>query len=65
VNAPARTATITVYSELGVVKIITITQEAWSPIAWTYSLTELGATAGRAGVASTGDKVYFTAGGEL
>ncbi|MBE6236417.1 MAG: hypothetical protein E7112_09350, partial [Bacteroidales bacterium] len=34
VNAPARTATITVYSELGVVKIITITQEAWSPIAW-------------------------------
>ena len=65
VNAPARTATITVYSELGVVKIITITQEAWSPIAWTYSLTELGAAAGRAGVASTGDKVYFTAGGEL
>ena len=65
VNAPARTATVTVYSELGVVKIITITQEAWSPIAWSNSLAELGAAAGRAGVAVAGDKVYFTAAGEL
>ena len=65
VNAPARTATVTVYSELGVVKIITITQEAWSPISWSNSLTELGAAAGRAGVAVAGDKVYFTAAGEL
>ena len=65
VNAPARTATVTVYSELGVVSIITITQEAWSPIAWSNSLAELGAAAGRAGVAVAGDKVYFTAAGEL
>ena len=65
VNAPARTATVTVYSELGVVKIVTITQEAWSPITWSYSLAELGAAAGRAGVAVAGDKVYFTAAGEL
>ena len=65
VNAPARTATVTVYSELGVVKIISITQEAWSPISWTNSLTEMGAAAGRVGIAASGDKVYFTAGGEL
>ena len=65
VNAPARTATVTVYSELGVVMIVSITQEAWSPIAWTNSLTELGAGAGRVGVAVAGDKVYFTANGEL
>ena len=65
VNAPARTATVTVYSELGVVKIISITQEAWSPISWTNSLSEMGAAAGRVGVAAVGDKVYFTAGGEL
>lgn len=65
VNAPARTATVTVYSELGVVKIVTVTQEAWSPISWSYSLAELGAAAGRAGVAVAGDKVYFTANGEL
>ena len=65
VNAPARSATVTVYSELGVVMIVTITQEAWSPISWTNSLTELGAGAGRVGVAVAGDKVYFTANGEL
>ena len=65
VKAPARTATVTVYSELGVVMIVTITQEAWSPIVWTNSLTELGAGAGRVGVAVAGDKVYFTANGEL
>ena len=65
VNAPARSATVTVYSELGVVMIVSITQEAWSPISWTNSLSELGATAGRVGVAVSGDKVYFTANGEL
>ena len=65
VNAPARNATVTVYSELGVVMIVSITQEAWSPISWTNSLTELGAGAGRVGVAVAGDKVYFTANGEL
>ena len=65
VNAPARSATVTVYSELGVVMIVSITQEAWSPISWTNSLTELGAGAGRVGVAVAGDKVYFTANGEL
>ena len=65
VNAPARTATLYVYSELGVVKAITITQEAWSPIKWTNSLSEMGAAAGRVAVAVAGDKVYFTAGGEL
>ena len=65
VNAPARTAYITVYSELGVVKTIKVTQEAWSPVQWTYSLSEMGATAGRVGVAVSGDKVYFTVGGEL
>ena len=65
VNAAARTATVTVYSELGVVKVVTITQEAWSPIKWTNSLSEMGAAAGRVGVAALGDKVYFTAGGEL
>ena len=65
VNAPARTATVTVYSELGVVMLVTVTQEAWSPIAWTYSLSELGAAAGRVGVAAAGDKAYFTANGEL
>ena len=65
VNAAARTATVTVYSELGVVKVITITQEAWSPIKWSNSLSEMGAAAGRVAVAAAGDKVYFTAGGEL
>ena len=65
VNAPARTATVTVYSELGVVKVISITQEAWSPITWTNSLSKMGATAGRAAVAAVGAKVYFTVGGEL
>jgi hypothetical protein len=65
VNAPARTATVNVYSELGVVKVISITQEAWSPITWSNSLSKMGATAGRVGIAAVGDKVYFTAGGEL
>ena len=65
VNAPARTATIAVYSELGVVKVITVTQEAWSPVQWSNSLAEMGATAGRVGVAVSGDKVYFTANGEM
>ncbi len=65
VNAPARTAYVTVYSELGVVKMITVTQEAWSPIQWSKSLSEIGAAAGRVGVAVSGDKVYFTAAGEL
>lgn len=63
VNAPARTATVTVYSELGVVRIITITQEAWSPIAWSKSLSELGATAGRVGIGAFGNYVAFTANG--
>ena len=65
VNAPARSASLYVYSELGVVKVITVSQEAWSPIAWSNSLSELGAAAGRAGIAVSGDKVYFTAAGEL
>jgi len=65
VNAAARTATLYVYSELGVVKAITITQGAWSPIQWTNYLTELGATPGRVGVGATGDKVYFSVNGEL
>ena len=65
VNAPARTGYITVYSELGVVKVVSVTQEAWSPIVWSNSLSEMGAAAGRVGVAAVGDKVYFTAGGEL
>ena len=64
VNAPARTAYVTVYSELGVVKTIKVTQEAWSPIAWTKSLSELGAAAGRVGIGAFGDKVVFTANGE-
>lgn len=64
VNAAARTATVTVYSELGVVKMITVTQEAWSPIVWSKSLSELGASAGRVGVGAFGDYVAFTANGE-
>ena len=63
VNAPARTATVTVYSELGVVKIVTITQEAWSPIVWSKSLSELGAAAGRVGIGVFGNYVAFTANG--
>ncbi len=66
VNALERSAQITIYSELGVVKVIEITQEAWTVAAsWTISLSEIGAVAGRAGVAVSGDKVYFTANGEL
>ena len=65
VNAAARTATLYVYSELGVVKTVAITQEAWSPVQWSNSLSVLGAQAGRVGVAVSGDKVYFTANGEL
>ena len=65
VNAPERTAYITVYSELGVVKTIKVTQEAWSPVQWSNSLSEMGAAAGRVGVAAVADKVYFTANGEL
>lgn len=64
VNAPARTATVTVYSELGVVMIVTITQEAWSPIAWSASLSEMGASAGRVGIGVFGDYVAFTSNGE-
>lgn len=64
INAAARTATLYVYSELGVVKAITITQEAWSPIIWSKSLSELGAAAGRVGVGAFGDYVAFTANGE-
>lgn len=64
VNAAARTATVTVYSELGVVKMITVTQEAWSPIVWSQSLSALGATPGRVGVGAFGDYVAFTANGE-
>ena len=63
VNAPARTATVTVYSELGVVKIVTVTQEAWSPIVWSKSLAELGATPGRVGIGAFGNYVAFTANG--
>ena len=63
VNAPARTATVTVYSELGVVKVVTVTQEAWSPIVWTKSLAELGATPGRVGIGVFGNYVAFTANG--
>ena len=65
VNAAARTATLYVYSELGVVKTVAITQEAWSPVQWSNSLSEMGAAAGRVGVAAVADKVYFTANGEL
>jgi hypothetical protein len=60
-----RAATLTVYSELGVVKIITITQEEWTPIIWSQSLVDNGAKYGRVGVAAVGGKVYYTAGGEL
>ena len=63
VNAPARTATVTVYSELGVVKIVTVTQEAWSPIVWSKSLSGLGAAAGRVGIGAFGNYVAFTANG--
>ena len=65
VNAPARSASLYVYSELGVVKVITIAQEAWSPISWSNSLSEIGAAPGRVAVAVAADKVYFTANGEL
>ena len=64
VNAATRTANLYVYSELGVVKVITITQEAWSPIVWSKSLSELGASAGRVGIGAFGDYVAFTANGE-
>ena len=63
VSATERKATIYVYSELGVVKTIAITQGAWSPIIWTNYLTELGATPGRVGVGAFGDKVAFTVNG--
>lgn len=63
VNAPARTATVTVYSELGVVKVVTVTQEAWSPIVWSKSLSALGATPGRVGIGAFGNYVAFTANG--
>ena len=65
VNAPARTATVTVYSELGVVAMVTIAQDAWSPIVWTASLAEIGATAGRVAVGAFGNYVAFTANGEV
>ena len=65
VNAAARTATLYVYSELGLVESIVITQEQWSAITWTQSLSKMGATAGRVGIAAVGDKIYFTANGEL
>ena len=64
-NAEARTANLYIYSELGVVKVVTITQEAWSPVRWSNSLAEIGATVGRVGIGATGDKVYFAVGGEL
>lgn len=69
INAAARTATLSIYTEhdgiKGLLKAVTITQEAWSPIKWTKSLSEMGAAAGRVAVAVLGDKVYFTANGEL
>ena len=61
----ARSATLTVYSELGVVKVITITQSEWTPLLWSESLVDNGASYGRVGVAAVGDKVYYTANGEL
>ena len=61
----ARTANVTVYSELGVVKIITIAQEEWTPIIWSQSLVDNGAQYGRVGVGAVGGKVYYTAAGEL
>lgn len=63
INAVSRTASLYVYSELGVVKVVTITQEAWSPIVWSKSLSELGAAAGRVGIGAFGDYVAFTANG--
>jgi len=60
-----RSATLTVYSELGVVKVITITQNEWTPLLWSESLVDNGASYGRVGVAAVGDKVYYTANGEL
>ncbi|MBO5499817.1 MAG: hypothetical protein J5990_10560 [Bacteroidales bacterium] len=65
VNGAERKATLYVYSELGLVETIVIAQEQWSAITWTQSLSAMGATAGRAGIAVLGDKVYFTANGEL
>ena len=65
INGPARSATLNVYSELGLVKSVAVSQEAWSPIKWTLSLSELGAAAGRVGIAVSGDKVYFTSAGKL
>ncbi len=63
VNAPARTATLYICSELGVVKTVEITQGAWSPIQWTDYLTELGAKPGRVGIGAFGDMVAFTVNG--
>ena len=60
-----RSATVTVYSELGVVKVVSITQVEWTPIIWSKSLVDNGAKYGRVGVAAVGGKVYYTAGGEL
>ena len=40
-------------------------QDDGNPIVWSHSLSAIGAAAGRAGVAVAGDKVYFTAAGEL
>ena len=61
----ARKANVTVYSELGVVKIITIAQEEWTPIIWSQSLVDNGANYGRVGVGAVAGKVYYTAAGEL
>jgi len=69
VNAAARKATLDIYTMHGGIKghlkTITITQEQWSAITWTQSLSKMGATAGRVSIAVIGDKIYFTANGEL
>lgn len=70
INAASRTATLDIYSVhdgiKGHLKTITITQEAWTVAAtWTKSLSEMGVPAGRVGVTSVGDKVYFAAAGEI
>ena len=60
-----RTAYVTVYSELGVVKNITIVQEKWSPIDYSKSLSQNNVPAGVVKIALSGENAYILANGEV
>ena len=65
VSGVARTAYVTVYSELGMVKNVKIDQEKWSPIDYSKSLSANNVPAGVVKIALSGETAYVLANGEV